>query len=365
MKKKRLLYIMHDLALGGVEVALLSAVPRLNLEFDLSIVCLGKIDPTMIAALSPDEKAAFSSFEQRPPLFFISTFLAIRFILRFNPDIMICSLWRASMLGIIIKKIKSNIKLISFIHSTTFFHTLDQIFTTLAIKNADLVLTDSRATKESIMLNFRNTLNIKTVSFLTNLSPDKKNNAGLDIESGVKFIYLGRLHPVKNIPLAIDTVHFLRTRGIQATLDIFGKPSAHLQEIKKHIQDMHLQSFIHFRGELWTVPKKEIFKEYNFLIQLSKVEGMAMSVAEAMQNGMVCVVTPAGEIPNYSVDMKSAIFMNYQTPHDWNESLNKLERVIRSPELYDAISSNCWQNFQVVQTYSDSLIEYILMPDEI
>lgn len=363
MRKKRLLYIMHDLALGGVEVALLSAVPRLHLEFDLKIVCLGKIDPTMITALSPDEKAAFSSFEQSPPLFLISIFSAIRFILRFNPDIMICSLWRASMIGVIIKKIKRNIKLVSFIHSTTFFHTLDRIFTTLAIKNADIVFTDSKATKDYIVSSFRNELPIKTVSFLKNLPPDKKLNARLNIDSEVKFIYLGRIHPVKNIPLAIDTIHFLRTRGIQATLDIFGKPSKHLLEIEKHIQAMHLQSFVHFKGELWKIPQKEIFKEYNFLIQLSKVEGMAMSVAEAMQNGIVCVVTPVGEIPNYSVNMKSAIFMNYQTPHDWNESLNQLESVIRSPELYDTISYSCWQNFQAMQSYSDSLVECILMID--
>lgn len=354
---------MHDLALGGVEVALLSAVPQLNYEFDLKIVCLGKIDPTMIAALSPNEKAAFSSFEQSPRQFFVSTFAAVRFILRFNPDIMICSLWRASMLGTFIKKIRSNIKLVSFIHSTVFFHFLDRIFTTLAIKSADLILTDSGATKESITSISRHQPPIKIVSFITNLSPDQKNNARLDIEHQVKFMYLGRIDPVKNIPLAIDTIHYLRRRGIQATLDIFGKPSAHQHEVKKHIQDTHLQSFVQFRGELTTASRQEIFKEYNFLIQLSRVEGMAMSVAEAMQNGIVCAVTPVGEIPNYSVDMKSAVFMSFQTPHDWNQSLKKLEGVIRNPELYESISFNCWHDFQDVQTYSDSLIECILIPD--
>ena len=313
----------------------------------------------MVSQLSPEEKAVIVSFPYSPARFAVTILSAVRFLLRFSPDLMICSLWRASMIGIIVKIMKKKIKLYSFVHNTMFFHALDRTFTALALNNADGVLTDSKATSAFVLSRFNPTVPVHIISFFTDSSPLQRTNAPLQTQKGVRFIYLGRIDPIKNIPSAIDVIHYLRSENIDASLDLFGNNNEYCGEVIEYIKNKNLQSVVQFKGELHPISRLKIFKNYNFLIQLSQAEGMAMSVAEAMQNGIVCVVTPVGEIPNYSEDMKSAIFVDTWTVQGWKQSLKKIERVIRNPELYDAISVNCWNESRSVKSYSDSLIACI------
>lgn len=357
--KCKVAYVLHSLTLGGVEVALVSAVPRLCREFDLRIVCLGPIDPKLISHLSPNEKKAFVSFPSQPIKYAFAILSAIRYLLRFKPDLLVCSLWRASLTGVVVKKLRKSVRLLSFVHSTNFFHIPDRLFTTLALANADGILTDSKAVSDFVLRSFRPKVSIQKVSFFIQPTPPQRTNAPLNSGKGIRFIYLGRLDPVKNIPLAIDTIQYLRSEGIDASLDIFGRMNSYWDDIAAHIEMRNLEPFVQFKDELNPAAKLGIFKNYNFLIQMSRAEGMAMSVAEAMQNGVVCVVTPVGEIPNYSEDMKTAIFMDSSNSRSWQSSLKKIQRVCGSPELYETLSKNCWANFANVRTYADSLVAYL------
>ncbi len=356
MSKRKLAYVLHGVSLGGVEVALVSAIPQLFREFELKVFCLGRIDPSLVSHLSPDERAAFVSFPYRPVQIVPSMFFAIRLLLRFKPDLMICSLWRASAVGVITKILRKRIQFFSFIHNTAFFHPLDRLFTALALRSADFVLADSQATRRFVEATFGTTISVRVVSFLTHPSPDRRAVAPLRLDREVRFMFLGRINEVKNIPLAIDVIGYLRTQGIAATLDIYGTDDGGWAEVDRHIKDNSLGSAVRLKNVLDPTLRFEVFSQYNFLVQLSRAEGMAMSVAEAMQHGLVCVVTPVGEIPNYSADLESAVLMNIGTSEEWEKSLQKVESVIRDPHLYELISKSCYGNFKGVKTYADSLI---------
>jgi hypothetical protein len=60
--KRKLVYILHNIAIGGVEVALLSAIPELNRKYHLKVIVLGQIDQKIIADLNPEERDVFSTF---------------------------------------------------------------------------------------------------------------------------------------------------------------------------------------------------------------------------------------------------------------------------------------------------------------
>ncbi|GHB59235.1 hypothetical protein GCM10007390_11120 [Persicitalea jodogahamensis] len=167
---------------------------------------------------------------------------------------------------------------------------------------------------------------------------------------------MGRVNETKNIPLAIDAIRYLRDRGLTATLDIYGTDDGGWEAVVNHIAHRRLQEVVQLKDGLDPALRFTIFQQYSFLIQLSRAEGMAMSVAEAMQHGLVCVVTPVGEIPNYSMDLDSAIFINIGSPDDWEESLRKLENVVKNPLLYEAISKSCYHNFKEAETYADTLV---------
>lgn len=358
LKKQKLLYILHDVQIGGVEVAMLSALPELNRQFDLKVMVLGSIDANITSHLSIEEKARMVPFDYKLSMYPLVIPKMIRFILDFAPDVMICSLWRASLLGVMAKKLRPQIRFISFIHNTAFFHRLDRLFSQAAIRHADSVFTDSRATATFVTGQFKPSVPVEVISFFTSHSPDFKTAPPFNNQD-VRFMFLGRINSVKNLPLAIDTIRYLTDRGYNASLDIYGRDDGMLETVTDYIRTHQLGSRVRFQGEVNGRKKLELFRNYNFLIQLSSNEGMAMSVAEAMQNGLVCFVTAVGEIPNYAEDMKTAIFADISTTETFGRSLKKLESVVVDPHLYDRISTESYKGLKTVGTYSESLIRCI------
>jgi len=358
-KKKRLVYILHDIAIGGVEVALLSAIPLLTEKYDLKVIVLGTINPKLIAHFTEDQQAVFHTFSYPVLLYPFYMRKIVHYIVELKPHIMICSLWRAMLVGVLVKKRHKQVKFFSFIHSVTFFHFLSKRYTIRAIKNSDVVLTDSDSSFQFINNNFKLNCPIRCVSFMTHTPPPYIKRGPLDRDKPIKFMFLGRVDKVKNLPAVIHVISYLREKGYDAVLDIYGRKENAYSEVSALVATKKLEQSIYFKGEIQPAKKFELFNQYDFYIQLSFVEGMAMSVAEAMQHGLPCIVTAVGEIPNYSTDMQSVLFIDIVNKENWIPSLQKIQRVIDHPDLYDSISKNAWSNFQGRKVYAESLLENI------
>lgn len=357
--KRRLVYILHHIAIGGVEVALLSAIPELNKKYNLKVVVLGQIDQQMIAGLTPEERNVFVSFDFPVYLYPVRVRSVVKHILDFQPDVVICSLWRASMVGSIVKKLNSKILLYSFNHNTRFAHFFSANFIKMAIRSADVILTDSSATSNFVRDEFNPDVPIRQVSFLTHATPTQPVVSAPEPGQEVKFLFLGRISPVKNLPLIIKVIHELRQKSIEATLDIYGKDHGASKEAQTITADLGLENYVRFKGEVENNKRTELFKHYHFYIQLSSYEGMAMSVAEAMQHGLVCIVSPVGEIVHYSKDMDSAIFIPIEEGNNQAPDISKICNVIEDNSLYKNLSEKCHQNFLRKKQYKYSLIEEI------
>lgn len=357
--KKRLVYILHSIEVGGAEVALLSAIPGLAEEYDLKIVVLGRINESLIAHLSVEQKKVFQVFAYPVYLYPLLINNIVKFVLKFDPHYLICSLWRASWMGSIVKKRNNNIKLFVFIHSVKFFHQADEFFTARAVKMADQVFADSSSSHDFIQSRFRLDCPVRIVSFLTHITPAYQERIKLQGKAEIKMMTLGRLDKVKNLPLSVKVVSHLREKGYNVTLDVFGRWDNAYEETVTAISNYKLEEFVRLKGEVSPSAKFALFKDYDFYIQLSAFEGMAMSVAEAMQNGLPCIVSPVGEIPNYSRDMESAVFLDIWDAAKWEPSLRKIEEVFDSAELYANISKNCWSNFKEKPVFVDSLIDCV------
>ncbi|MCE6990869.1 glycosyltransferase family 4 protein [Dyadobacter sp. CY323] len=353
MEKARLVYVLHDIQVGGVEVALISAIPTLYRNFDLNVIVLGKIDNRMVANLSDEQKSCFKTFNY-PLITYPATLPGIAYyIVRLRPKILVSSLWRASLLGVMVKKSLPGLTFISFVHSTTFFHKLDKLFTKAALRNADHVFTDSTATSQFVQKELHGSTDVTVISFFIQKSPDEKVNA--PHTGDVRFMFLGRMNKVKNLTLTVDTIMKLRSRGLNVSLDLYGPDDGMLKNLQQYIEQNQLGPIIKYKGEVNADQKAAAFNEHHFLIQLSSHEGMAMSVAEAMQRGLVCFTTPVGEIKNYADDMRTAVFANIWEDAEWEKSIDKIADVVADPAKYEQISTNCFRQFQNVETYSTSL----------
>ena len=103
--KKRLLYIIHDLKVGGVETAFLSSLEQLNQSFDLAIIVLGTISKQLLPSVEKVKGIKIFYFNHplyQYPLYF---YKVIRWAKSFAPDVTISSLWRSSLADVN-KKVK-------------------------------------------------------------------------------------------------------------------------------------------------------------------------------------------------------------------------------------------------------------------
>lgn len=357
--KRKVIYILHSIEIGGVEVALLSAVRELMKHFDFTIVVLGKINQQLLSDFTEDEKSIFKTFDFPIYKYPFKLKRVIGYIKTKDPEIVICSLWRASMVGIRIKKLCPHIKLISFIHSTGFPHKLVKYYNIKAARNADLVLADSRSTFEFVKNIFKTSAPIEEVSLLTHPSPEKYYRRSVEKDKPIKFLFLGRITRVKNLPIAIKLLSELKNKGVNIKLDVYGRAESEYENVLTIIKELNMSDDVEFYGEINPQKRFTLFNQYHFLIQLSSYEGMAMGVAEAMQYGLPPVVTPVGEIPNYAQDMQSAIFIDILNEDRWNTMVGKILFIINNEKKYSELSINAYRSMLGKKIFQESLIEKI------
>ena len=123
----------------------------------------------------------------------------------------------------------------------------------------------------------------------------------------------------------------------------------------------NLQLLLHIYF-LNTIPLESVSSamiNFDFLIQLSNFEGMALSVVEAMNVGLVPIVTPVGEIASYSKDGENAIWLEGDFDSNLYELVSKVKKVVDNPNLYKQLSINASNTFKNSKKYNEAMIEAI------
>ena len=145
--------------------------------------------------------------------------------------------------------------------------------------------------------------------------------------------------------------------GLDVSLHVYGRPGSDEIVIRRTIAKFGLGERVKICGEILPYEKNKVYRRHNCYIQLSAHEGMAMSVVEAMQHGMLCVVTPVGEIPNYTSDGENAVLMDVVGGVISEYSLRNLLAVLNDRQSCEAISSAAHRRFKNAPVFADSLVE--------
>ncbi len=359
IQKRKLAYFLHDIAVGGAEVAFLSALPALHQAFDLKVFVLGNVDPKLIGRFpEPIQRCIVCLGIKRWALVFHLPRIYYQLRL-FRPEIIVSSLWRSTIPAVLYKRLNGGgVRYMVLMHSSDFFHWADRLFTCRAIRVADAIFADAQATAAfARTLVGKSKIPIITLSYLTDPTPSRPVEH--EYAGAKRFCYVGKLHQIKRITLAISAIKWLRDKGIDATLDIFGRDEGAGTSIHAQIIQLGLAQHVHVHEEIAPFDKTRVYGTFPFYIQLSVQEGMAMSVAEAMQHGMVCAVTAVGEIPNYTEDGVSAILLDPATPGSWESSLNRLLAVLQDEGQCRSISHAAHQVFKGTAVFSESFISAV------
>ena len=275
----------------------------------------------------------------------IRIFKSVFELLSIKPDLVIVSLWRSCIVAILFKLLSPKTKIVLFLHYPHDYHLADKIFTKLMSLMSYSLWADSQDTLNSRIPSFPSDSS-DVISFVARrFQPITQNIAKPD------FIFWGRLHEQKCIERAINIFAIIQSKYPEATYTIIGPDGGELANLKNQVSEMGIQESVIFKGPQNINSIKEFSSKSSFYLQTSKLEGMAMSVVEAMQLGLLPVITPVGEIKNYCKDSVNSLYIIN------NESVSQsIFNLLKDRNLYNIMKERAiahWQNHEI---YSESII---------
>lgn len=258
-----------------------------------------------------------------------------------SPAIVVFSLWKCFPLFLLLRILRPKMNAVLMLHSSKHMHVFDWFCTRMMQLMANEVWCDSKSTLHRLQKSHRKSTRI--VSFLAH-----KPQAVAPANPVPRFIYWGRLTQVKNLPLALRLFHKIHASHPKARFTLIGPDGGELAKLNSMTDELNLTKAVDFMGEKDWKAIQSHAANASFFIQLSHFEGMAMSVVEAMQLGLVTIVTPVGEIAQYGKDGENCILFQ-----DVDQAAAAVNRVLSEPNSYQKLSQNAQETWVTQSTYAD------------
>lgn len=289
--------IPHD-GVGGVEVAARSMADSSPAGIDFRLVLLAG------RTLAKDKRRIFESpfGSALNPLAQIRAAMLCR---RIGVDVLIFSLWRSIPAALLVKLLKPSTRLAFFLNVDRVVHLPDALLSRLAIAVADQCWADSAVSLEARL--GAGDRRGRVISFVTHrLEPV----GGAASPPQLHFVTWSRLNHQKGIDRSLRLIAQLARSGAEPRFDIWGPDGGEGGKLKALAAELGIGDRIAFHGPAEHEALPGIARGQSFFLQLSRFEGMGMSVVEAMQLGLVPVVTPVGEIPRYVSDGGNGVLVD-------------------------------------------------------
>ena len=256
------------------------------------------------------------------------------------------ALWRSCIVGFVLKLVQPKMKVVLFLHFPKNIHFLDRLFTNLISKISIQIWADSYETiKGRLELKLHNKSRI--VSFVTEKIYLENNFINLN----PTFLFWGRLHKQKNLISSLFLFSEIKAKIEDAKFVIIGPDGGDLELVKKNIVTLNLINSVNITGPLHFSEIKKLSLGASFYLQTSVLEGMALSVVEAMQLGLVPIITPVGEIKNYCVDGFNAIVIDNE-----KTAVNKVLDILNNLESYQNLRKNAINTWKNSIIYEDNIL---------
>ncbi len=337
----RLLHIVPEDGIGGVEIAARRSGERLAGQIQvLFLKCRsgGELQRESV----PGVTYGNSDRALSPG----NAILAVRTARAIRPEVIVFSLWKTVLAFLFVRLFVRGPKLVLFLHSDRSTHVLDSLATMLMLRLCDAVWADSRSAIEG-RLGDTCRRPTRVISFLL-----YRPGTAHVRQAKPRFAYWGRLNRTKGIDEAINLFHQIAEHHTDARFSIIGPDSGMLGQLQQQVRTMGLAGRVDFPGAMTMAQIEEATADASFFLQLSRQEGMAMSVVEAMQLGLVPVVTKVGEIANYCRDAENAVV--HTTTDD---TVRQIETLLGDEDKYLRMSSAAAEHWADAPLYQEDILQ--------
>jgi glycosyltransferase involved in cell wall biosynthesis len=157
----------------------------------------------------------------------------------------------------------------------------------------------------------------------------------------VRFVFCGRLAPIKQVKLAVAVLLELRGSGAPFHFDIIGEGSER-KKLEKMVAAADAGEAFTFHGEVSEETKRALFSQSEVFILSSPREGFSIATLEAMAQGCCAVVVNDPERPNGALDFVQDGAQGLVVAPGLDPMKEALERLLHEPALRLWLRQSAW-----------------------
>jgi len=247
-----------------------------------------------------------------------------------------------------------------------FKYSVYKLSTWLAIRRARTIITPSNWWKTIIVKNYKVIPDRVVVThegadeFLNRKRQEKNVHLNLcDLGINKPFVlYVGNLYPHKNVDILARAVYRLHKK-LGLTLVIVCQRNVFCQRFGSRIEKMRIGDTVKIVGFIDNEKLSSLYQQAEVFVFPSLLEGFGLPGLEAMAMGLPVIASNSSCLPE--VYQEAAIYFN---PHDLNDLVDKIERVVGNKGLrrrlissgYDQVKKYSWSKMarETVKTYERS-----------
>lgn len=210
-----------------------------------------------------------------------------------------------------------------------------QLFKLLGIPKKLTFLATDEAEKKDLTMIFGKKIKVVQIS---NLPPKASKTISpiLKKEKHIKLVFIGRVHPIKNLDYLLNLLENIKY--FQITLSIYGiyEDLDYLKKCKKIVQTFSSNIEANFYGEVIHSEIAKIIQQHHFLVLPTLGENFGHAIFEAFAAG--CPVIISDQTPWRDLEEKKI---------GWDISLNQPEQFIKAIKTAAAMKQdeyNVWAN---------------------
>jgi len=275
----------------------------------------------------------------------------LRFIMANRGAVIISSTWKMAAMVLLARLIGWRGRHWSFTHRSSSAGPLDYILRRWQVRHSEICLADSAAAAAWI----RHQGSTARLEVLRPLFPPPPIGRRKDGGMPIRICFVGRLAPVKNLSCVFELVEALASEGVATAFDIYGPDGGQLSMVQSWLSRTGPPGL--YRQYLGVVPPDrtwEVVQNYHFLISCSHTEGFALSVAEAMQVGVVPIVGNVGGPATYCDDTNAVLIDDY-SPEGRARAVHKIKEVVDDHARYKRMSAAARSTFHAKSEFVERL----------
>lgn len=330
----RIVHIVPRDGLGGVETAARSMAARDDLPCDFHLLFLAG------ETLAPDNiriEARGSGSTANPGN--AGTLLARCRQLR--PDVVVGSLWRSVPLLIALRVILPRAKLVMTLNSGRAAHAIDDRLFRTAARVVDEVWSDS----ETALIAREVRAKSRVISFVI----DRSVPVAPAVPAS-RFVAWARIDRNKGFDVALGLIAALAGRGLNPHFDLHGPDGGAVDALKRQAVALGIGERVHFHGPIVHAELHRAAEAASFFLLPSLFEGMSMACVEAMQFGLVPVVTPVGEMAHYVIPGETGLIIDTNRLKD---TVDGIAALLADTDRYAAIQHAAIERWRAAPLYAD------------